>query len=105
MEIKKVRPSHEASYERLCHESRVEAFLLHLWGPAGQSVRAELMAARLERAIGVIYRTESELMSNYFQACMPRQFDELVWFDETRAASPLPAALAPRVPETYPFGV
>jgi protein-L-isoaspartate(D-aspartate) O-methyltransferase len=44
-------------------------------------------------------------MSHYFQACMPRQFDELVWFDETRAVSPFPAALAPGVPETYPFGV
>ena len=105
MEIKKVRSSHEESYERLCHESRVEAFLLHLRDPAEQSVRAELMAARLERAIGVIYRPESELMSHYFQACLPRQFDELVWFDETRAVSPLPAAVAPGVPETYPFGV
>jgi protein-L-isoaspartate(D-aspartate) O-methyltransferase len=105
MEIKRVRPSHEASYERLCHDSLVEAFLLHLRDPAEQSVRAELMASRLERAIGVIYRPESELMSHYFQACIPRQFDELVWFDETRAVSPLPAAVAPGVPETYPFGV
>ncbi len=32
---------------------------------------AELEAARLERAIGVVYRPESELMSHYFQACLP----------------------------------
>lgn len=105
MEFKQIVPSHEASYERLCHDSDVEAFMLHRRGPRKPEVRAELMPLRLERAIGVIYRPESELMSHYFQACMPRQFDEYVWFDETRAVSPLPATTAPGVPETFPFGV
>jgi protein-L-isoaspartate(D-aspartate) O-methyltransferase len=64
------------------------------------------MPLRLERAIGVIYRPESELMSHYFQACIPRQFDEYIWFDETRAVAPLTAAAtAAGVPETFPFGV
>jgi hypothetical protein len=44
-------------------------------------------------------------MSHYFQACIPRQFDEYVWFDETHAVAPLAAAAAPGVPETFPFGV
>jgi protein-L-isoaspartate(D-aspartate) O-methyltransferase len=105
MEFKKIVPSHEASYERLCHDSRVEAFMLHLRDPRRPEVRVELMPVRLERAIGVIYRPESELMSHYFQACLPRQFDEYVWFDETRAVTPLPTVAAPGVPETYPFGV
>jgi protein-L-isoaspartate(D-aspartate) O-methyltransferase len=105
MEFKKIVPSHEASYERLCHDSRVEAFMLHLRDPRRPEVRVELMPVRLERAIGVIYRPESELMSHYFQACLPRQFDEYVWFDETRAVTPLLAVAAPGVPETYPFGV
>ncbi len=105
MEIKRVRPSHEASYERLCHDSGVKAFMLHLRDPARQAVRDELEAARLERAIGVVYRPESELTSHYFQACLPRQFDEYVWFDETRAVSPLSSVVAPGVPETFPFGV
>ena len=105
MEVKRVRPSHEASYERLCHESEVKAFMLHLRDPVRQAVRDELEAARLERAIGVIYRPESELQSHYFQACLPRQFDEYIWFDETRAVSPLPSVTASGVPETYPFGV
>jgi protein-L-isoaspartate(D-aspartate) O-methyltransferase len=69
------------------------------------AVRDELMAERLERAIGVIYRPESELTSHYFQACLPRQFDEFVWFDRTRAVSPLPSAVAPGLPDTYPFGL
>lgn len=105
MEIKRVRPSHEASYERLCHDSEVKAFMLHLRDPARQVVRDELEAARLERAIGVVYRPESELMSHYFQACLPRQFDEYIWFDETRAVSPLSPVVAAGVPETFPFGV
>jgi protein-L-isoaspartate(D-aspartate) O-methyltransferase len=105
MEIKRIRPSHEASYERLCHDSEVKAFMLHLRDPARQAVRDELEAARLERAIGVVYRPESELMSHYFQACLPRQFDEYIWFDETRAVSPLSSVVALGVPETFPFGV
>ena len=105
MEVKRIRPSHEASYERLCHDSEVKAFTLHLRDPVRQALRDELEAARLERAIGVIYRPESELTSHYFQACLPRQFDEYIWFDETRAVSPLPSVAAPGVPETFPFGV
>jgi len=105
MEVKRVRPAHEASYERLCHDSGVKAFMLHLRDPVKTALRDELEAARLERAIGVVYRPESELMSHYFQACLPRQFDEYIWFDETRAVSPLPSAVAPGVPETYPFGL
>jgi protein-L-isoaspartate(D-aspartate) O-methyltransferase len=105
MEFKEIVPSHESSYERLCHDSGVEAFMLRLRDPRKPAVREELMAVRLERAIGVIYRPESELRSHYFQACLPRQFDEYVWFDETSAVSPLPSAVAPGVPETFPFGL
>jgi protein-L-isoaspartate(D-aspartate) O-methyltransferase len=105
MEVKQIVPSHEASYERLCHDSRVEGFMLHLRDPRKPALREDLMTARLERAIGVIYRPESELMSHYLQASLPRQFDEFIWFDETRALSPLPAVVAPGVPETFPFGV
>jgi protein-L-isoaspartate(D-aspartate) O-methyltransferase len=79
--------------------------MLHLRDPVRQAVRDELEAARLERAIGVVYRPDTELMSHYFQACLPRQFDEYIWFDETKAVSPLPMVAAAGVPETFPFGV
>jgi protein-L-isoaspartate(D-aspartate) O-methyltransferase len=106
MEVKRVRPSHRESYERLCHDSGVPAFLLHLREPLRPELRDELEAPRLERAIGVIYRPETELQSHYFQAVLPHQFDEYVWFDETSAVVPLGGAEAPSgVPETYPFGV
>jgi protein-L-isoaspartate(D-aspartate) O-methyltransferase len=92
MEIKDVRPSHERSYERVCHDSGVEAFLLHLREPRREAVREELLEPRLERAIGVIYRPEAELASHYFQAVLPRQFDEWIWFDETEAVTALAVA-------------
>ena len=63
------------------------------------------MRPRLERAIGVIYRPESERASHYFEAVLPRQFDEYVWFDETNAVTPLGAEHVAGLPETYPFGV
>ena len=99
--------AHEESYERLFHESGVPAFLLHLREPRRTAVREELLPPRLERAIGVVYRPETELASHYFYASLPRQFDELVWFDETRAVHPLGAGrpASGDVPETYPFGV
>jgi erythromycin esterase-like protein len=68
---------------------------------------AGLKEPRLERAIGVIYRPETELQSHYFQAVLPWQFDEYVWFDETRAVTPLAPSRRgePGLPETYPFGL
>jgi len=105
MEIKSVRPSHSESYERLCHDSGVPAFLLPLREPKRSEVREELEPPRLERAIGVIYRPETELQSHYFQAALPWQFDEYGWFDETRAVTPLGGEEVHGMPETYPFGL
>jgi protein-L-isoaspartate(D-aspartate) O-methyltransferase len=105
MEIMDVRPAHEESYERLCHEADVPAFLLPLRRPVRPEVREELRPSRLERAIGVIYRPETELASHYFQACLPQQFDEYVWFDRTGAVTPLGRVPTTGMPDTYPFGL
>jgi protein-L-isoaspartate(D-aspartate) O-methyltransferase len=105
MEIKRVRPSHPESYERLCHDSGVPAFLLPLREPRRPEVREELAPPRLERAIGVIYRPDTELLSHYFQAVLPLQFDEYCWIDETRAVTPLAPESHAGMPETYPFGL
>ena len=88
METMQVRSAHPESYEHLFASSGVRAFALHLREPKRRAVRDELTPSRLERAIGVVYRPESELLSHYFQASLPRQFDEFVWFDETRAVTP-----------------
>jgi protein-L-isoaspartate(D-aspartate) O-methyltransferase len=105
MEAMRVRPAHPESYERLFHQTGVEAGILHLREPVRSEVRGELEAPRLERAIGVIYRPDTELQSHYFQALLPHQFDEYIWFDETEAVTPLAAPHLAGVPETYPFGV
>ena len=63
------------------------------------------MKPLLERAIGVIYRPESELASHYFEAILPRQFDEYIWIDRTTAIKPLHVTELEGMPETYPFGL
>lgn len=88
MERMHVRAAHPESYERLCHDSGVAAFVLQLREPKRADVRAELLAPRLERAIGVVYRPTTELQSHYFHASLPVQFDAWIWFDETRAVHP-----------------
>ena len=104
MEVKTILPALAGSYERLCHETEVPRFLLPLRELA-PVLGAGLMQSRLERAIGVIYRPETELQSHYFQAVLPRQFDEYVWFDETTAVTPLQTEELKGLPDTYPFGL
>lgn len=86
-EEKAVVPSRHDSYERLCHDSGVERFLLDLTADPALSQR--LAEPLLERFIGVIYRPETERWSHYSEAVLPRQFDAYCWFDETRALEPL----------------
>jgi len=104
MEVKAVRPSHPDSYERLCHDAGLNAFLLPLRDSKQRYVR-ELVHPRLERAIGVIYRPETEMASHYFSASLPRQFDEYIWFDRTRAVDALGPEAGIGMPGTFPFGL
>lgn len=103
-ERRHVRPSLEGSYERLFHDTGLDRFLLFLReGPA----RAALRHERLERAIGVIYRPESERVSHYFRACLPQQFDAVLHFNRTSALEPLERWAHDEIdlPETYPTGI
>ncbi|HEY0858781.1 MAG TPA: erythromycin esterase family protein [Albitalea sp.] len=105
-ERKQVLPSRHDSHERLMHDTGIERFLLPLRG-AGHHLEA-LHEPRLERAIGVIYRPETERQSHYFFARLPDQFDALIHIDETRAVEPLERNAqwdATELPETYPAGV
>ena len=106
MEVKNVRPSHPDSIERRCHDAGVSRCLLDLRTGHHGAMRRNLLSPMLERFIGVIYLPETELQSHYAQVSLPQQFDAYVWFDETRAVTPLgPQHAKPGVPETYPFGV
>ena len=101
---KRVRPSIAGSYERLFHDTGMSRFLLLLReGPAREALRD----ARLERAIGVIYRPESERLSHYFRARLSDQFDAVLHIDETSALEPLERWARDEVdlPETYPSGI
>jgi erythromycin esterase-like protein len=103
VEIKRVRPGLENSYELLFHQVGLPAFYLDL---TRKDQRLEsLHEPRLERAIGVIYRPQSERVSHYFWARLPEQFDALLYFDETTAVEPLDRAAdltTEEVPETFP---
>jgi protein-L-isoaspartate(D-aspartate) O-methyltransferase len=105
MEIKAVRPALPRSYERLCHDAECPQFLLPLRSTIPTDLAEGLSRPRLERAIGVIYRPKTELESHYFQAILPHQFDEYVWFDETKAITPLRTDKLEGLPDTYPFGL
>jgi len=105
MEVKTVRPSVADSYERLCHETGVPGFMLGLRDYKSKPLLKGLLKPRLERAIGVIYRPETEFASHYFHAVLPKQFDEYVWIDTTRAVQPFDTAELEGLPDTYPFGL
>lgn len=107
MRGKKIRPSVDDSYERLMHQSNTERFMLPLRDRSKPLIK-KLKKTHLERAIGVIYRPKTELQSHYFQASLPYQFDEYIWFDETEAINPMQISTIEgedEMPETYPFGV
>jgi erythromycin esterase-like protein len=102
--LRSVRPSLAGSYERLFHDVGPAAFILRLATP---ELASALGGPRLERAIGVIYRPETERASHYFAARLPQQFDLLVHVDRTRAVEPLErwGRHELDLPETYPTGV
>jgi erythromycin esterase-like protein len=103
---KRVRPALPESYESLFHEMGPERFLLKLRDD-GQAL-SSLRTPRLERAIGVIYRPETERVSHYFNARLPEQFDAVLHFDLTRAVEPIERSSEWEVgepAETFPSGI
>jgi erythromycin esterase-like protein len=104
-ERKRVRPALPNSYETLFHAAGLANFWLNLRDTATARV---LPKSRLERAIGVIYRPETERLSHYFHARLAEQFDCIIHLDETRALDPLeqtPEWERGELPETYPTGM
>jgi erythromycin esterase-like protein len=99
---KTVRRGLAGSYEMLFHQIGVPRFLLPLHDRAESALLHE---SRLERAIGVVYRPETERMSHYFKARLAEQFDAVIYLDETHALEPLERTAGwetGEVPETYP---
>lgn len=99
-----VRPAHADSYEALLHATGCDRFFLPLLGAAADAVED----ARLERAIGVVYRPDSELASHYFSAQLASQFDAVFHLDQTSALVPLDEVAVPRtegLQQTFPSGL
>lgn len=104
-EHKRVRPALTGSVEELFHEAGRPRFFLPI-SPAS-AVHGLLSAPRLERAIGVIYRPETERRSHYFHARVSAQFDAIIHCDDTRALIPLDREQPPpdgEPPATFPEG-
>lgn len=104
-ETKMLRPSLPESFGELFHEVGLPRFFLRCG--EGAVVEDILDTPRLQRAVGVIYRPETERFSHYFTAYLPRQFDAIVHIDFTSALRPLREE--PRgvdeFPETFPTGL
>lgn len=105
LERKRVRDALPGSHEATLHATGHERFWVDLAEP---DVREALAAPRLERAIGVIYRPETERLSHYFHANLSDQFDAVIHLDRTRAVEPLEPSqgwhAGEEAPETFPFG-
>ena len=80
-------------------------FLTDWRGRSRQSLAHILREPLLERAIGVVYRPETEFLSHYFEAVLADQFDAFVWFEHSNAVTPLGHEKPHGAPETYPFGL
>jgi erythromycin esterase-like protein len=104
-ERKRVRPARPNSHEALLHAVGLPQF----WASTSDlSVHDVLSQPRLERAIGVIYRPETELLSHYFEAQLAQQFDAVIHMDHTRALEPLdrtPLWDRGEPAETFPTGL
>jgi len=105
-ERKRVRPALPGSYESLFHDVGLDRFMVLM--PKGSEANRVMKAPLLERAIGVIYRPETERQSHYFHASLSSQFDAVIHIDETRAVEPLERTVqweVGEVMETYPSGI
>jgi erythromycin esterase-like protein len=102
----KVRPALPDSYEWLFHRAGPDRFLLTLRGMGDAAIA--FREGRLQRAIGVVYRPQTERLSHYFITYLPGQLDAILHLDETRAVEPLERTAAwdrQELPETYPAGL
>jgi erythromycin esterase-like protein len=102
---RRVRPALAVSHEAVLHAAGPPSYWMATKDPA---VHATLQTPRLERAIGVVYRPETERQSHYFEARMSDQFDAVIHWDETRALEPLERTARwdrGEPPETYPTGL
>lgn len=107
MEVINLNDSLENSYEHLCYKTNVPNFTLPLRkGHTDDYLRELLSTPRLQRAIGVVYKPETELISHYYRTVLSSQFDEYIWFNKSRAIKPIKTVTAnTKLIDIHPFGL
>lgn len=102
---KRVSPALKNSIERVFHQTEIARFLLLLQDDA--PLRAALNRPLLERAIGVIYRPETERQSHYFHVNLGEQFDAIMHLDDTGPVEPIGYIKTEGrdMAETFPTGI
>jgi erythromycin esterase-like protein len=106
VERKRVRPAIPGSCEDLFHEVGRSRFFLQT--RLNDSVVKGLREPRLQRAIGVIYRPQTEMLSHYLETHLADQFDAVIHIDHTNALEPLDRTSTwddGEPPDTYPTGI
>jgi erythromycin esterase-like protein len=105
-ETKVINEPMSGSYEQLFSRLKERHFFIDL-REKNEATR-HLEHERLQRAIGVVYRPDTERLSHYFYANLPRQFDFMIHIDDTTALEPLSTIIQPQakeLDETYPYGL
>jgi erythromycin esterase-like protein len=105
MLVQTVRPARPGSYEHVFRATGVARSMTEWRSPDRRALASLLREPLLERAIGVVYRPQTEYLSHYFQAVLSEQFDCWLWFEQTQAVTPLGHERPHGAPETYPFGL
>ncbi|MDE8653688.1 erythromycin esterase family protein [Novosphingobium album (ex Liu et al. 2023)] len=105
MRVMQVRPAREDSWEAAFRRTGHARSLTDWRGHKRKQLVELLSQALLERAIGVVYRPETERASHYFEAVLADQFDALVWFEQTGAVTPIGHDPPHGAPEFWPFGL
>ena len=105
MERKTVLPALPKSHADLFHRTGKKNFVLDL---RNDEIINNLQEPLLQRFIGVIYSPDTERLSHYYHAILPKQFDAIIHIDKTNAVEPLKTTSrwhSGELDETYPFGL
>ncbi|TRD12127.1 erythromycin esterase family protein [Erythrobacter insulae] len=105
MQIQELRSARDDSWEAAFRSIGLMRCLVDWRRCKDGDPKDTLSQSMLERAVGVVYRPQSELMSHYFEAVLSEQFDAYVWFEESRAVTPLGPVRPHGAPEVWPFGL
>ncbi|MFA7586041.1 MAG: erythromycin esterase family protein [Novosphingobium sp.] len=105
MQVMQVMPARDDSWESAFRQTGLSRTLTDWRARSSRELVDALSRVLLERAIGVVYRPRTELASHYFEAVLADQFDAWIWFEESRAVTPLGHERPHGAPETWPFGL